>query len=339
MTTPPPDPKSFQSMIDWLETELRQVKAQLQEYSDQAEGNQSAIWDLADRQQRSEHGATNFNAQLNIVTGMPEELRLLRERVERLQGGVGQDAEQRELFARQLRAEMQAERDERGELRRRTEFAEQASTDAGEKMGLLEDVVRRSQEEAALLQQRLEQNDINMHGADARLAANAEALRRAQGDVRNMSQQLDAQERLLTEMDERQGRLLEGTRRLQENVDRANTLAEEFEAQRERFDALRQSQDSSLERVNEVARDEEALQAKLTEMERTIERNKNRADEHERVLIELRHGVDEAADSSRREAERFLAFQEKVRRRQTSDIEQEIRELRGFGRSKAGPDA
>ena len=333
MTTLPPDPKSFQSMIDWLETELRQVKAQLQEYGDQAETNQSTIWDLADRQQRSEHGATNFTAQLNVLTGVPEELRLLRERIERLQGGVGQDAEQRELFGRQLRAEMQAERDERGELRRRTEFAEQAATDVGEKMGLLEDVVRRSQEEAALIQQRLEQSDINVQGADARLAANAEALRRAQGDVRNMTQ-----ERLLTEMNERQERLLEGMRRLQEDADRATALAEEFEAQRERFEALRQSQDSTIERANEVARDEEALQAKLTEMERAVERARNRGDEHERALTELRHGVDEAADTARREGERFLAFQEKVRRRQTSDIEEEIREIRGFGRSKAGPD-
>ena len=124
MTTSSPDPQSFQSMLDWLETELRGVKASLAELDDKTEQTQTHLWSLIDGQARGEQGTGTLAAQISVLSDLPETIRILRERVERLQGAVGQDSEQRELLARQLRAEMQAERDERGELRRRAEFAE-----------------------------------------------------------------------------------------------------------------------------------------------------------------------------------------------------------------------
>lgn len=339
MTSPAPDPKSFQSMVEWLESELRTVKAQLREYGDQAEQNQTQLWDVQEQQQRADHGGTNLAAQVELLTELPEQIRMLRERIDRAQGASGQDTEQRELFTRQLRAEMQAERDERGELRRRTEFAEQAAAGVTEKLGLVEDLTRRLQEEVALMVQRLEQADLNLSGIDARLAANAETQRRMQGDARTASQVQEELQRGFDDLRERVDQINDGLRRVQEAANRGAEMAEELEALRERFDAVRQSQDATMERANEMARDNEAMSARLTEMERHVQLARARGDQHERTLGELRHSVDEAADSSRKEAERFLALQEKVRRQQVSDLEQEIREIRGYGRTKAGPDA
>ena len=105
------DPGTFQNMIDWLEGELRQVKSQMGEYADQAEQARTQLWDLADQHQRHDAGVTTVTAQLKVLTNLPEEVRLVRERIERLQSVLGQDQEQKEQLARQLRAEMQAERD------------------------------------------------------------------------------------------------------------------------------------------------------------------------------------------------------------------------------------
>lgn len=335
-----PDRTSLQGVMDWLESELRQLKTQLREYSDQADQNQTQLWDLRDQQQRSEHGASNLAAQINLLSALPEELRVLRERVERLQGAVGHDGEQRELFARQLRSEMQAERDERGELRRRTEFAEQTAATLVEKLGLAEDLSRRVHDETALMSQRLEQIDINLQGVEARLAASAEALRRTQGDQRNQVQEGERRDRALGELEERQERAQEALRRLQEEMGRIAETSQEYEALRERFEAVRESQDATVERANDMARQTETMQARFTEMERGLERARARADQQDRTLNELRHLVDEATEVARREAERFLGFQEKVRRRQVSDLEQELREIRAFNRQKGpAPDA
>ena len=338
MTTSSPDPRSFQSMLDWLETELRGVKASLAEFGDKTEQTQTQLWDLIDGQARGEQGAGTLAAQISVLSELPETIRVLRERVERLQGAVGQDGEQRELLARQLRAEMQAERDERGELRRRAEFAEQASATIGEKQDTVEDLVRRMQDEAALISQRLEQIDINLHGVDSRLAASAEGLRRTQGDGRNQAQEIERLDRGLATIEERLDGVLDSVHRLQEEAVRSGETNEEFDALRERFEAVRQSKEATVERANDTARENEALTARVTELDRALERMRTRSDQHERALGELRHAVAEAADASKREAERFLAFQEKVRRREMSDLEQEVREIRGFGGNVgAGP--
>ena len=323
-------------MLDWLETELRGVKASLAEFGDKTEQTESQLWVLIDGQARGEQGTGILAAQVSALSDLPETIRALRERVERLQGAVGQDGEQRELLARQLRAEMQAERDERGELRRRAEFAEQASAAIGEKQDTVEDLVRRLQDETALVSQRLEQIDISMHGVDSRLAAGAEGLRRAQGDGRNQAQEVERLDRALATIDERLGGVLDSVRRVQEEAVRETT--EEFDALRERFEAVHLSQDATVERSNDTARENETLTARITELERALERMRTRSEQHDRVLSELRHAVTEATDASKRDAERFLAFQEKVRRREMSDLEQEVREIRGFGGSpSAGP--
>lgn len=325
-------------MLDWLETELRGLKASLAEFGDKTEQTQTQLWDLIDGQARGEQGTGTLAAQVNVLSDLPETIRVLRERVERLQSAVGQDGEQRELLARQLRAEMQSERDERGELRRRAEFAEQASSAIGEKQDTVEDLVRRLQDETALVSQRLEQIDINIHGVDSRIAAGAEGLRRAQGDGRNQAQEVERLDRALAIVDERVEGVLDSVRRLQEEAVRSGETTQEFDALRERFEAVRLSQDATVERSNATARENEALTVRITEIERALERIRSRSEQHDRTLSELHHAVAEAADASKSDAERFLAFQEKVRRREMSDLEQEVREIRGFGGERgSGP--
>jgi len=335
VTASPRDSGTFQNMLDWLETELRGVKSQITDGLEELEQTRAQVWDLVDKVQRADIAAANVTAQLKHLSQLPEEARLLRERIERVQSLLGQDQEQTELLARQLRAEIQADRDERGELRRRTEYAEQSTASVAEKLSVTEEIARRVQDDLALAQQRLEQLDVTLAGVDARIAANAEAQRRMQGDARNASSELERHDRILGDNDERLNRLQEAVRRLREEAQQTAEVREEFQALRERMEGLRQISDTVAERVGVMASDHEAQQARLAEIERALERQRTRADQQDRGLMEMRTLVEEAREQMSRDAERFLAFQEKVRRRQVADLEQEMREIKGQVRTQA----
>ena len=130
------DPDTIAGLVSWLEGEVLSLKAKVAEFESQHQEDRNRLWQLSDASQRSEGGAANVTAQLQILSGLPEEVRLLRERSERIQAALGQDAEQMELLGRQLRTEMQSEREDRGELRRRTEFAEQSALTGTEKINI-----------------------------------------------------------------------------------------------------------------------------------------------------------------------------------------------------------
>ncbi len=328
------EPNTFQGMIDWLEGELRKIKAQVIEQTEQVQRNQSQIWDLTDQVQRGEGGATNLLAQINLLSALPEEMRALRERIERMQATTGTDQDHSELLARQLRLEMQAERDERNDLRHRTDFAEATASSLGEKFTTLEDLVRRLQDDTSVQQQRMEQTDINIAGTDARVGANAEAIRRTQSEGRTVIADLERHDRALEELGQRFDRLQETWRRFQEDANRFRELLEEDETRKQDHSAMRQANEETTERVAAVSRDTELIRGNVGEVERSLERTRTRADQQDRVLLELRAAIDEAQDAISRENERFLTFQEKVRRRQIADLEQEVRELKGQARSQ-----
>ena len=332
MTAPKNSPDTFQGMLDWLESELRHVKGQLADYAEQVQQGRNQIWELTDQMQHAESGAINLAAQLNPLTALPEELRALRERIERVQALLAQDREQSELIARQLRAEMQGERDERGELRRRTEFAEQAAAGIQDKLGVLDEILRRVQDEHALSTQRLEQTTINLTAFDSRLAANAETLRRLQGDARNLATDVERLTHALGDFGDRLDRSEDQIHRAQVDIVLFEEQRRDVEALRERMEALRAVGEQASERASTTAKAQEALAQRLEEMERLGERQRGKANQQDRALADLRILTEEYRETATREGERFLTFQEKLRRRQISDLEYEIREIKGFGR-------
>lgn len=328
------DPDTVSSLVAWLEGEVQALKAKVIDLEAQHQEDRARLWQLTEVSQRSEGGAANVAAQLQILSGLPEEVRLLRERSERLQAAVGQDSEQMELLGRQLRTEMQVERDDRGELRRRTEFAEQAALAGTEKVNVSEEITRRLQETVSLISQRLEQNDINVTGLDARLAASGEALRRMQDDARSTASELDRYEHLLGEIGDRMDRYNEVARRLQEHSSAAQDAQEESDALRDRFEAMRVNNDQALNQISGMQTEHELVQARFGELDRALERSRTRDEQHDRALSELKTAFDDLREAMQRDSERLLGFQEKLRRRQISDMEQEIREIRGHIRAQ-----
>ncbi len=336
MTAPRKQPETFQGMLDWLESELRQLKQHVAQQSEAADQQRTHLWDLTDQVQRADSGAINLAAQISHLAGLPEEIRALRERVDRLQGILGQDREQTELLGRQVRAEMQTERDERGDLRRRMDFAEQTMQAMGEKVSLAEEVARRVQDASALQSQRLEQVDINLAALDSRLAANAETLRRMQADARTAAAESERLSRGLGEQQDRIDRAQEAIRKLQDLAEKMQDVESRLDGTRDRLEVMRQNNDATTERSTQLASSLEALQARVEDLGRGMERQRGRADQQERAMQDLRLLTEDVRDLASRESERLLTFQEKIRRRQIQDLEQELRDIKAFGRPQLG---
>ena len=334
MTTPH-DPEQLAVVVDWLEAEVSGLKAKLAQAEGQAQEDRTRLWQISESVQRAEGGAANIVAQIQILSDLPEEVRLLRDRSERTQAALGQDSEQMELLGRQLRAEMQSERDERAELRRRTEFAEQAALAGAEKVRVAEEMSQRAQETMSVVSQRMEQTDIHVAGLDARLAALGEAVRRVQDDGRSAGAEIEGHDRLFAEIGDRMERFTELARRVQQRLEDSERSQEEAHALRDRFEGMRVDNEAAITRVNTMQSEHEQIQARFGEFERSLERSRTRSEQQERGLTEIRAAFDDLRELLQRDSERLLGFQEKLRRRQISDLEQEVREIRGHIRQQA----
>ena len=334
MTTPH-DPEQLAVVVDWLEAEVSGLKAKLAQAEGQAQEDRTRLWQISEAVQRAEGGAANVVAQIQILSDLPEEVRLLRERSERTQAALGQDSEQMELLGRQLRAEMQSERDERAELRRRTEFAEQAALAGVEKVRVAEEMAHRAQETMSVVSQRMEQTDIHVAGLDARLAALGEAVRRVQDDGRTAGAEIEGHDRLFAEIGDRMERFTEMARRVQQRLEDSERSQEEAHALRDRFEVMRVDNEAAITRVSTMQSEHEQIQARFGEFERSLERARTRSEQQERGLTEIRAAFDDLRELLQRDSERLLGFQEKLRRRQISDLEQEVREIRGHIRQQA----
>lgn len=326
-------PSDAAAVVDWLEAEVVALKAKIAQFESQAQEDRNHLWQLSEATQNAESGAANLDAQIRVFSDLPEEVRLLRERSERTHAALGQDAEQTELLGRQLRAEMQAEREERAELRRRAEFAEQAALTSGEKAAVAEQAAHRAQELVSTINQRLEQSDISASGLEARLAATGEALRRLEDERRSAGGELERHDRLFAEIADRMERFQEMARRMQQSFADTERGREEAEALKDRFESMRVDHESALSRVSTMGSEHEQMQARFGEFERSLERARTRSEQHDRALTDLRALFEDLREATQRDTEKLLGFQEKLRRRQIADLEQEIREIRGHIRA------
>lgn len=339
MTASSDPPETAQAMLEWMEGEMHQLKLDIAKQSEQLRHDHDQLWDLVERFQRSESGANNLASQMDALVGISGEVRGLRERVDRVQSLVAQDQEQTEHLARQLRAEMQGDRDARGRVLRQTESAERVASGVHDKLGSLDDSGRHLRNDLSLQSQRLDQIDITLAALDSRLAATGEAQRRGQATAESWAEGMDIVQRAAGDFGERLGIAEEQLGRVLEGPLGVEDLRSEFEVARERLEAIRITTEATAERSSGVARDHTALTSRLEDLDRMIERSRGKTDQQDRALSDLRNLVQEVRDLAIAEAQRFSAFQEKLRRRQIADLEQEVREIKGYNRPERTPNS
>ena len=338
MTATPPPSGSSEAMVEWLEAEVSGLRQQLSRQSEQAQIDHTQLWDLAERFQKAESGTANVTNQIDALVGLDREVRALRERLDRLQALFAQEQEQVSHLGRQLRAEMQSDRDDRTQLARRTEFAERTVGSLSDRLAAVDEAVRRGQDDLHAVSQRFDSVEVDVVALDSRVSANAEAQRRVQGNAETLTDKIQEMEDLASQFNERLTILEEQVRRITDDALGVGEMRHEFDTLRERVEAIRIASDATTERSNSVARDYGVLNGQLEEVERSLERQRVKAEQQDHALAELRRLVHEVRNLTARESERFIGFQEKLRRRQIADLEQEVREIKGYARPEGAPE-
>jgi chromosome segregation ATPase len=337
MTTSRRTSESSEAMVEWLESEVRDLRQQLSRQSEQAQADHTQICDLAASFQRAEAGAGNVVNQIDSLAGLAGEMRGLRERTDRLQGLLAQDQERVEHFGRQIRAEMQTDRDDRTQAIRSAEFAARAASGLSDRIESTDEIIRHIQDEVIALGQRFDGTEITSAALDSRISATTEAQRRIQSEREASASQSQEIEHAASQLNERFAILEEQIRRVTDGPLSVDDIHREMEAMRERIEAIRITSEATAERSSSVVRDHGSLSSQIEEAERSVERQRTKAEQQERTMVELRILVQELRDVSDREAARFISFQEKLRRRQIADLEQEVREIRGYTGSDGAP--
>ena len=338
MTATPPPSESSETMVEWLEAEVHGLRQQLSRQSEQAQIDHTQLWDLAERFQKAESGTANVTNQIDALVGLDREVSALRERLDRLQAVFAQEQDQVSNLGRQLRAEMQSDRDDRTQLARRTEFAERTAGGLNDRMAAVDEAIRRIHDDLHAMSQRFDGTEVNVTALDSRVSANAEAQRRAQGNAETLVDKLREMEELASQFNERVNILEEQVRRVTDDALGVGDMRHEFDTLRERVEAIRIASGAITERSNSVARDHGVLNGQLEEMERLLARQRVKAEQQDHALAELRRLVQEVRSLTIRESERLISFQEKLRRRQIADLEQEVREIKGYARPGGAPE-
>ena len=285
---------------------------------------------LDQRMRDMEGKAISLAAEVASAIRQLDELQALRERVNRFGGDLDENKELAEASIRQLRQEVDGQREVGNDANRRLQSSEKALNDLRERLGVFDDAIRRVNNEGGEIAHRLSQLENGQVALGARIAANADGLRRASSEESALETRIEALERNLFGLTERVDLSYQNLRRVQETAEQWDDLRNNVEALRGRVEESLQAMDASKAIVASVQRGFEALEERIGNIERVGEQLRGRDARRERAVASLGDKIESVSTQSAQEQDRFVALQEQIRRRQIEELEQEIRELKSY---------
>lgn len=285
---------------------------------------------LDQRMRDMEGKAISLAAEVASAMRQLEEMQALRERVNRFGGDLDENKELAEASIRQLRQEVDGQREAGNDANRRLQSSEKALNDLRERLAVFDDAIRRVNNEGGEIAHRLSQLENGQVALGARIAANADGLRRASSEESALETRLEALERNLFGLTERVELSYQNLRRVQETAEQWDDLRNNVEALRGRVEESLQAMDASKAIVASVQRGFEALEERIGNIERVGEQLRGRDARRERAVASLGDKIESVSTQSAQEQDRFVALQEQIRRRQIEELEQEIRELKSY---------
>ncbi len=276
--------------------------------------------------------AISLSAEIGSAMRQLEEVPSLRERIGRFNGELDESKELYEGSIRQLRQEIDAQREAGNDAQRRLQSSEKALNDLRERLTVFDDAIRRVNSEGGEIAHRLSQIENGQVAVGARISANADGLRRASSEGNALETRIEALERQLFGLTERVDLSYQGLRRVQETAEQWDDLRDSVEAMRGRVEESLQTLDASKTLVASVQRGFETLEERIGNVERVGEQLRARDARRERAVASLGDKIESVSSLSAQEQDRFVALQEQIRRRQIEELEQEIRELKSYVR-------
>lgn len=318
-----------------VEEDLSGQRTRATELAQAAERDRRELTATQDRLRETEALALQAISQISVVSGRLDEVQNMRERIGRFQTTIDEHAEKIDVTLRQLRHEFDVERETLAQSARRLDLAEQGISDLGERLAAIDEAIQRLTDSDGELAQRIAQTETHADANEARIAANAEGLRRAHTEQRAADAREEISDRKLGELTERLNVAQQSLHRVRETADQWEDIISAVEAMRARADDARRMLDEATATATSVRRNFETMEERIGDVERASEQLRIRDSHRERSLSALSEELERARNDSISEQQRFVALQEQIRRRQITDLEQEIRELKAYGRIKA----
>lgn len=274
--------------------------------------------------------AISLASEIGAAMRQLDEVPSLRERMNRANSELDENKELSEASIRQLRQEVDGQREAGNEANRRLQSSEKALNDLRERLAVFDEAIRRVNSEGGEVAHRMSQLENGQVALGARIAANADGLRRASSEGNALESRVEALERQLFGLTERIDLSYQGLRRVQETAEQWDGLRNNVEAMRGRVEESLQTLDASKTLVASVQRGFEALEERIGNVERIGEQLRARDARRERAVASLGDKIESVSTLSAEEQDRFVAMQEQIRRRQIEELEQEIRELKSY---------
>ena len=274
--------------------------------------------------------AISLAAEIGAAMRQLEEVPSLRERMNRANNELDENKELSDASIRQLRQEVDGQREAGNEANRRLQSSEKALTGFRERLAVFDEAIRRVNSEGGEVAHRMSQLENGQVALGARISANADGLRRASSESNALESRVEALERQLFGMTERIDLSYQGLRRVQETAEQWDDLRNSVESMRGRVEESLQTLDTSKTLVASVQRGFEALEERIGNVERIGEQLRARDARRERAVASLGDKIESVSSLSAEEQDRFVAMQEQIRRRQIEELEQEIRELKSY---------
>lgn len=318
-------------MLD-IEESISNLRERLTNYGQDADRDRRELNAMQERVRETEELAIRAVAQASAVSGRLDEIQTLRERLGRFQSTIDGQSEQIEVTLRQIRHELDMDRAALGAATRRLDTAELADSEANGRLIAVDEAIRRLSDESGELTRLITQTDTHVKSSDARIAANTEAVRRAHTEQRAADSLQESFDRRLGELAERLNVVQQSLRQIGETSEQWDAVAATVEAMRTRAEESRRQMDQAVAVAASVQRSFETFEERIGDIERAAEQLRVQDSQRARALNGLGDQLEHISGEIAREQQRFVALQEQIRRRQITDLEQEIRELKAYAR-------
>lgn len=316
-----------EASIRWLEEEHQQFKSTFFKLQQQFEQLQTLIWSLGDRINTVENALTTSVAQAARLNRAEEDVRHAKELIELLQGEVGKLQKADEEGERVRQADQQRHNTARAELSQRQDALEQEEAALAERLKVVEELGRRRQEEGFRVEQAMEDLRSSNEQINITLAGQGNQLSRHAQDLESIHQEQEALRGEDEVINGRIARLAEQVRRLE--------AAEELKAVEER---LRQdlSELGELHRVERLRLErmvvdlqvaQEQLRSNIDDVTQQGIQFSARAQGVQQHMEQVRDQFWELRNELTERLVNIAKVEERFRRRQITELEQEIKEL------------
>ena len=318
---------STDSRVQWLDEELRLAKAALHKVEHELEQALNQIFNLDSTLRKVEENTGSTEGLAAALPPIHEEIRKLRDEMERLREKQNALAGRTEDLGRQQQSDLERERQDRAAVLSQADTAARSVGQFEARVQHLEDSLRRVEEAAAELRSVQEVLRRDLVEIANRSARNKETALRLEHEIDSSKQGQEALVKRDLELEEK-------VRLAEERVQRGEERIEKFEQHmalplqmKEELDRGRFERQQLTERLGKLEGAASEMWERTAEFIQGLARVDHRTQAQSAQIGELAKEIQQQQHTVFEQLKRLITTMERQRRRQVEALTQEIKEL------------